>query len=82
MQQPTWAHDVNQSRAEKMRQQKAQRDAWAAAHGGERDQEDFEPVGRGRADIPISALIAATTGMNLGTCTSLRTGRVACHPGH
>jgi hypothetical protein len=65
-----------------MRQQKAERDAWEAAHAGEVwDQADFEPIRLALQEVPISALMA-TTGMSRGACTSLRTGRMACHPRH
>jgi hypothetical protein len=80
--QPTWAPEVNSSRAEKMRRQKAERDAWEEAHAGEVwDPADFEPVRLALADLPISALMKAT-GLSRGACTALRTGREACHARH
>jgi hypothetical protein len=81
-QQPTWAAEVNASRAEKMRREKALRDASEAAHAGEVwDAADFEPVRRALAEVPISELMKVT-GLSRGACTSLRTGRKACHPRH
>jgi CRISPR-associated endonuclease Cas1 len=81
-QQPTWAPEVNQSRVEKMRRQKALRDAWEAAHADEVwEQADFEPIRLALADVPISALMRVT-GLSRGACTALRTGRMACHPRH
>jgi hypothetical protein len=80
--QPTWEPEVNSSRAEKMRREKAERDAWEAAHAGEVwDAADFEPIRRALAEVPISALMRVT-GLSRGACTSLRTGRAACHPRH
>jgi hypothetical protein len=76
--QPTWAAQVNSSRAEKMRREKALRDAWEAAHAGEvREPADFEPIRRALADVPISALMRVT-GLSRGACTAIRTGRTAC----
>jgi hypothetical protein len=81
-QEPTWAAEVNSSRADKMRREKALRDAWEAAHAGEAwDAADFETIRRALADVPISALMRVT-GLSRGACTSVRTGRAACHPRH
>jgi hypothetical protein len=80
--QPTWAAPVNQSRAETMRRQRALRDAWEADHAGEHwDPADFEPIRQALADLPISAIVAAT-GLSRGACTSIRTGAQPCHPRH
>jgi CRISPR-associated endonuclease Cas1 len=79
---PTWSREVNQSRSKTMRQQKAERDAWEAEHHGEHwDPADFEPVRLALADIPMSAIMAAT-GLSRASCVSIRTGRQSCHPRH
>jgi hypothetical protein len=65
-----------------MRQQKAERDAWEAAHASENwDQADFEPIRAALIDIPMSAIMAAT-GLSRGACNGIRTGRERCHPRH
>jgi hypothetical protein len=76
------ATEVNQSRVEKMRRQKAERDAWEAVHAGETwDQADFEPIRQALRDVPISELMKVT-GMSRGACTAVRTGRAAWHARH
>jgi CRISPR-associated endonuclease Cas1 len=81
-QQPTWAASVNASRAETMRRQRAERDAWEAAHQGETwDSAAFEPVRRALAEVPMSAVMQAT-GMSRGACAAIRSGRQTCHPRH
>jgi CRISPR-associated endonuclease Cas1 len=80
--QPTWAPSVNGARAERMRQQKAERDAWEAAHQGEAwDSAAFEPIRKALAEVPMSAVMQAT-GMSRGACAAIRSGRQPCHPRH
>jgi hypothetical protein len=78
--QPTWSPMVNESRGDRMRQQKAERDAWEAGHSRESwAAADFERVRLALAHTPIS-VITAVTGMSRSACTSIRTGREPCHP--